>query len=132
MGKIHDRLKHSQQRATTMKNLYTGIGTPSSGERNLEVEELDSHERRNAFAKQKYIVVLHPDLGEVALTFPNFLVHREMHRDVFRRLPVISAGFFDIYTDMTVKVYGRSESLDVGSRMDEDPALIERTLGLSN
>lgn len=127
MGKIHDRLKNNSLRQSSVAIASVGRIAPRR-EHHSALEDWQIHE---AFHKQKYIVVEHPDLGEVALNFPNFLVHSEMASRVFYGLRVISAGFFALYPNGEARVYGRSESLDLDSRPEHDPALIERTLGLS-
>lgn len=64
-----------------------------------------------------------------ALVFPETVVHAEIARRVFVPDTVIAAGFF-VVTGERVRQYGRSESLNVGSRQ-EDQALLEQALGLA-
>lgn len=130
---MHDRFKNKQLVLTavdTARKTYTSANTAIQTPK-IERRLLEEYQIHDAFRKFKYIVVNHPDLGEVALCFPGFLVHREMYRQVFpRSCQIIAAGFYDIYPDTSVKAYGKSESLSIESRPEKDSFLIQRSLGL--
>lgn len=83
-----------------------------------------------AFSKMKYIVVNHPRLGEIALMFPNIIIHYDMKRRMFPEWPLVSAGFVNAWPDGLFQVYGRSESLNCDSRQDKDPEVIKKSLGM--
>ena len=83
----------------------------------------------------KYIVMQHDDGTEVPIIFPNHpdFTHATLF-DMVRRVktpganwkkcfinPVVSAGFIELES---MKCYGRSESLNVDSRPEEDAELI--------
>ena len=103
MGSIHDRFKEKESR---QGQNFAGVIPP----RETVSTRTDPHdvEERSAFSKQKYIIAVHPVLKEVALVFPNFLVHADMARSVFRGMGIVAAGFFEIYPGGSVRVNGRS------------------------
>jgi hypothetical protein len=149
MGKMADRIKSNEAAKRTgfttpaerLKALREeGVGTPAQT-RTMSVAgqvvkkpvpmryQLEDWQIDEAHTKPKYIVVDHPVLGEVAVAFPNFIVHRSMARMMFDGLHVLGAGFYALHPDGSVSVYGRSESLDIDSRKGVDDPLVERALG---
>jgi hypothetical protein len=141
MGAIHDRFKKKEQ---TGQLPSTGQARPFGygGLRAQVVEERRETRRgpapaeqdhldiAHAYSKQKYIIANMPGMGEVALVFPNFLVHADMARAVFNRMEIVAAGFFRIMEGGVVSVYGRSESLNRDNRGQIDSNLIEMSLGI--
>lgn len=79
----------------------------------------------------KYIVFLYGD-HEVALTFPAFIGHDEMARNVGGKDNVVSAGFFSVgmNSDQEIEVdaWGKSVSLKLKSR-EVDARLISKSIG---
>lgn len=149
MGKMAERIKSNEAAKRTgfttpaerLKALREeGVGTPAQT-RTMSVAgqvvkkpvpmryQLEDWQINEAHTKPKYIVVDHPVLGEVAVAFPNFIVHRNMARMMFDGLHVLGAGFYALHPDGSVSVYGRSESLDIDSRKGVDDPLVERALG---
>lgn len=64
---------------------------------------------------------------EVMVIFPEYVAHSNMAELCTRERYVLSAGFIG-YHDGKHFCYGRSESLDIGSRK-EDAALLRQLLG---
>ena len=68
---------------------------------------------------------------EVAFLFPGIIVHADFAR--FRRhtnlrgSAIVASGFVDIGRDGKPYCYGRSESLNIGSRGEIDSAIIARS-----
>ena len=77
----------------------------------------------------KYVVVKHLDNGmETPYIFPNFITHSDFARDVGYGSHVVSAGFCYIDKDLSFVAHGKSVSLKVASRPDEDSKLLTRWL----
>ncbi len=84
-------------------------------------------------ANGKYIVV---GVGEAPILFPSFLSHAEIAKLFGGKKGVISAGFFEVGAEKTekdpdnisVSVFGKSETLDIGVREEKDSWLIQRLL----
>ena len=77
----------------------------------------------------KYMVLDTPESGPAAFIFPNTIADRDMARSQ-RGSWVLGAGFFYIDVrggDFSVVAYGRSESLNVDSRIG-DSGLLKRLL----
>ncbi len=72
--------------------------------------------------KSKYIVFESPHDLEVIVAFEGFITHSDMQ---IRWYKPISAGFIDVKTG---ECWGRSESLKLKSRPDEDTKLAQRLL----
>ncbi len=162
MGKMADRLRLNQQdkqrkhpeyglpiatqvfhdeKVSRTRNSYLGAELERSAEaagkeysRNYR-PRLEEWEVSNPYGKHKFIIVDHPQLGEVALCFPGYLVHADMAQRIFPGCAVVSAGFYTIFCRDDIKTNGKSESLGVPSRQDavgkkKDEDLIALSLGL--
>lgn len=57
------------------------------------------------------------------------LFHKSIEHKKFKDIgKITSAGFVNVYKDETVMVYGKSVSLDIESKEEEDEKWIERLL----
>lgn len=71
----------------------------------------------------KYVIVQPHGIDfEFAITFPEPIQHCQAIN--LNQVKVVAAGFFKRETDGTVKAWGRSASLNVRSRGEEDAMLI--------
>ena len=146
MGKISDRIlgRQTENKRAPTRGEYPGGGyqsvAPAGGMPTLPPPRayrprLEEWEVSNPYGKHKFIIVDHPQIGEVALCFPGYLVHADMASRIFTGLKVVSAGFYTIFDRDDIKTNGKSESLGVPSRQDpagkkKDEELIAMSLGL--
>jgi hypothetical protein len=118
MGKIHDRFKNKQFSSISQARLTPPPPSPDMTNHH-DIDIFD------AFRKYKYIVVHHPVLNEVALAFPNFLIHRDMARQVFRGLTVVGAGFYNIEGEGDRVLINTSEAI-AASGLDISSSIIRK------
>ena len=154
MGKFADRIRGTQQeknRRLSASFLIPGYqpiappgGMPLPPEPKMSEEKtyprhyrprLEEWEVSNPFGKHKFIVVDHPQIGEVALCFPGYLVHADMADRIFSGLKVISAGFYNVWGGGEISTNGKSESIGVASRQDavgkkKDEDAIAKCIGI--
>lgn len=78
----------------------------------------------------KYVVIEHPSIGETMYIFPEYIVHREAARNnTMMGDKIIAAGFIAVEQEGLLMCYGRSESLNINSRPEEDSVLINKMFG---
>ncbi len=84
-------------------------------------------------ANGKYIIV---GEQEAPILFPTFMNHNDVAKGFGGKDQVVSAGFFEVGAEKTKKdpdnisvcVYGKSDSLNKGIRSEKDSWLIQRML----
>ncbi len=80
--------------------------------------------------KMKYIRY-DTGLYESVIIFDHITQHQEVAQKMRSIESVVSAGFVDI-VDGKFRCYGRSISLDIGSKPIEDAAYVNRIMGVTN
>ncbi len=75
----------------------------------------------------KYVIFQTPD-GEQAVIFPSETIFHDEMASHFSTFEVVSAGFVGIDQNGKIKCSGKSTSLDVGSRGEDDEIIIQRQL----
>lgn len=69
-------------------------------------------------------VILRTKEGERAILFPEDNFYHNDLADCFSALEVVAAGFVAIQSDGAINCFGKSESLDIGSRGQDDEIVI--------
>jgi hypothetical protein len=77
--------------------------------------------------KSKFVIFQTPD-GEQAVIFPSETFFHDEMASHFSTYEVVSAGFVSINQDGKIECSGRSTSLDIESRGEDDEIIIERQL----
>ena len=79
----------------------------------------------------KYLILQTPE-GEKAVIFPEENFYHDEMVERLGQLGIIAAGFVQIEENGKVHCFGRSESLDVEGRGEDDEIVIARQLAAAN
>ena len=79
----------------------------------------------------KYLILQTPE-GEKAVIFPEEDFFHDEMAERLSQLGIIAAGFVQIGENGKVHCFGRSESLDVEGRGEDDEIVIARQLAAAN
>ena len=79
----------------------------------------------------KYLILQTPE-GEKAVIFPEESFYHDEMAERLGQLGIIAAGFVQIGENGKVHCFGRSESLDVEGRGEDDEIVIARQLAAAN
>ena len=79
----------------------------------------------------KYLILQTPE-GEKAVIFPEDNFYHDEMAERLDQLGIIAAGFVQIEENGKVHCFGRSESLEIEGRGEDDAIVIARQLAIAN